>query len=208
MAAAGAVCLQEFGLYEDFRILRSMDHVINDIAKDMPDKKGEAPFDAYTLYYVAQGLYQVGGTRWRENYPKVRDACVRTQRTSADPWEDGSWEGGRVGGRPGRMFGTAVCVFVLSIPNRYLPILQQGKAEPKDVDGRRSEAGPGRGPAARPVVGLALHRDLKPALKPAGNLEQAWAPDSSGIGATPGAATVRAWGREALHEASEEASPR
>ena len=153
MAAAGAVCLQEFGLYEDFRILRSMDHVINDINKDMPDKKGEVPFDAYTLYYVAQGLYQVGGTRWRENYPKIRDACVRTQRSSADPAEDGSWDGGRVGGRPGRMFGTSVGVFVLTIPNRYLPILQQGKADPKDVEGKRSEAKPGR--VSTPVSSLA-----------------------------------------------------
>jgi hypothetical protein len=40
---------------------------------------------------------------------------------------DGSWDGGRVSGVPGKLFGTSVGVFVLSIPNRYLPILQEGE---------------------------------------------------------------------------------
>ena len=48
------------------------------------------------------------------------------------------WEGGRVGGRPGQLFGTSVAVFALSIPNRYLPILQEGEAEPQDLDGKKS----------------------------------------------------------------------
>jgi hypothetical protein len=34
-----------------------------------------------------------------------------------------------VGGKPGDLYGTAVAVFVLSIPNRYLPILQEGKID-------------------------------------------------------------------------------
>ena len=37
--------------------------------------------------------------------------------------------GGRVGGKPGDLFGTAVACFVLAIPNRYLPILQEGEIE-------------------------------------------------------------------------------
>jgi hypothetical protein len=35
--------------------------------------------------------------------------------------------GGRVGGKPGDLDGTAVACFTLAIPNRYLPILQEGK---------------------------------------------------------------------------------
>ena len=134
MAAAGAVCLQEFGKYSDFRIHRSMDQVVDDVQKHMKSTKGHLPFDAYTMYYVAQGLYQVGGERWRENYPKVRDAIVKNQRRSANPVEDGSWEGGRIGGTPGKLFGTAVGVFALSIPNRYLPILQEGFLPSSDAD--------------------------------------------------------------------------
>ncbi len=127
MAAAGAVCLQEFGRYDDFRIHRSLDVVCHDIKKNMKAGKGHVPFDAYTMYYVAQGLYQVGGDRWREHYPLIRDAIVETQTRSNDRVTNGSWNGGRVGGVPGRLFGTSVAVFTLTIPNRYLPILQQGE---------------------------------------------------------------------------------
>ena len=126
MAAAGAVCLQEFGEYADFRIPRSLDYVANDIQK-MPVRTGHIPFDAYTMFYVGQGLYQVGGERWKTNYPVIRDAIVKSQYNSTRTDVDGSWEGGRVGGTPGKLFGTSVAVFVLSIPNRYLPILQEGE---------------------------------------------------------------------------------
>ena len=34
-----------------------------------------------------------------------------------------------VSGKPGQLYGTAVGVFILSMPNRYLPILQEGKIE-------------------------------------------------------------------------------
>jgi hypothetical protein len=132
MAAAGVVCLQEFGQYDDFRIRHSIDAVIRDIQSGrMRKSPGRVPFDAYTLYYVSQALYQVGGQRWRKNYPTLRDAIVRTQRPTGGVNEKGSWDAGsHVGGQPGRLFGTAVAVFSLTIPNRYLPILQQAHVRP------------------------------------------------------------------------------
>ena len=138
MAAAGAVCLQEFGRYDDFRIYRSMDGVCDDIRRKMRVRTGGGvPFDAYTLYYVSQALFQVGGRRWRESYPPLRDAIVKGQYRSPSgasgdaASRHGSWEAvSRVGGKEGRLFGTAVAVFSLNIPNRYLPILQQGEMEP------------------------------------------------------------------------------
>jgi len=132
MAAAGVVCLQEFGKYDDPRIRHSMDAVIRDMGKRMRQEKGKVPFDAYTLYYVGQALYQVGGDRWRKHYPTLREALVRTQRKGGNAAEKGSWDAGsHVGGKAGRLFGTAVGVFVLSIPNRYLPILQQAYLDPR-----------------------------------------------------------------------------
>jgi len=131
MAAAGAVCLQEFGKYEDFRIQRSMNRVVEDINVHMGEKlnQGQIPFDAYAMTYVAQALYQVGGRRWRENYPKIRDATVKMQCTEPGRESHGSWgANGRVGGKDGQLYGTAVAVFSLSIPNRYLPILQKGES--------------------------------------------------------------------------------
>lgn len=132
MAAAGAVCLQEFGKYNDFRIQRSMDRVCADVTGDMKESKGTLPFDAYTMYYVAQGLYQVGGARWKDHYPKLREAIIKTQREPGSN-DAGSWEGGRVGGVQGKLFGTAVAVFTLSIPNRYLPILQEGEISGAEI---------------------------------------------------------------------------
>jgi hypothetical protein len=34
-----------------------------------------------------------------------------------------------VGGKPGELYMTSVACFILAMPNRYLPILQEGKIE-------------------------------------------------------------------------------
>jgi hypothetical protein len=138
MAAAGVVCLQEFGQYEDWRIAKSME-VITAAIGEVPRARnhdGSMPFDAYTLYYVGQALYQVNGEHWKDNYPKLRDYLVATQVTDQqNPAGVGAWRdqgakgGGRVGGKEGELYGTSVGCFILAIPNRYLPILQEGKIE-------------------------------------------------------------------------------
>ncbi len=137
MAAAGVVCLQEFGQYEDWRIPKSL-RVIEEAVQELPEpqRNGKLPFDAYTTYYVGQALYQVGGEHWTKNYPPLRDYLVASQMHDAsDASLHGSWRdngangGGKVGGRPGELFGTAVACFLLAIPNRYLPILQEGRIE-------------------------------------------------------------------------------
>jgi len=85
---------------------------------------GQIPEDAYTLYYVGQALYQVGGQAWRGSYPALRDAVVESQG------RDGVWQDNRrIGGRPGELYATSVGCFILAMPNRYLPILQEGKIE-------------------------------------------------------------------------------
>ena len=129
MAAAGVVCLQEFAQYDDWRIAKSMDVVCKAIRdKCRPDSKA-APFDAYTLYYVGQALYQVGGKQWRDHYPLLRDSLVACQvQSSSDPKSHGMWRSnGRVGGKPGDLYMTSAACFILAMPYRYLPILQEGK---------------------------------------------------------------------------------
>lgn len=138
MAAAGVVCLQEFGQYDDWRIEKNM-IVIGEAIRPLNKPRGRdgsMPFDAYTLYYVGQALYQVGGKHWEENYPKLRDYLVASQIVNAsNPADHGMWQdrgvggGGRVGGKPGQLYATSVSCFLLAIPNRYLPILQEGKIE-------------------------------------------------------------------------------
>ena len=64
-------------------------------------------------------------------YPMLRDQLVASQiRDANDPNADGQWRDTRhVGGKPGELYGTAVGCFILAMPNRYLPILQEGKIE-------------------------------------------------------------------------------
>ena len=135
MAAAGVVCLQEFGQYDDWRIAKNMEVITEAIRKEADPEQARQrrrpPFDAYTLYYVTQALYQVGGDYWTENYPRLRDSVIASQVRQPDqPQRHGVWNGeSRVSGRPGELYLTAVCCFVLAIPNRYLPILQEGRIE-------------------------------------------------------------------------------
>ncbi|HZZ72586.1 MAG TPA: squalene--hopene cyclase [Pirellulales bacterium] len=132
MAAAGVVCLQEFGQYDDWRIPKSMAVVRRDVEAKKNDKPsgGKLPFDAYTLYYIGQALYQVGGQDWKDCYPILRDQIVAGQlHEPKQSNRDGLWNGAKVGGKPDELYGTAVACFVLAIPNRYLPILQEGKID-------------------------------------------------------------------------------
>ncbi len=134
MSAAGVVCMQEFGQYDDWRIAKNME-VINEAIKQIKpqNNSGQLPqhFDAYTLYYVGQALYQVGGKDWEQSYPTLRNAVVACQfREAKDTQRDGVWrDNGHVGGRPGELYGTSAACFILAMPNRYLPILQEGKIQ-------------------------------------------------------------------------------
>lgn len=135
MAACGVVCMQEFGKYDDWRIFKSMEFVNAAIKRSKAPAKrdGSMPFDSYTLYYVGQALYQVGGQHWRDGYPILRDQLVAAQIHEPGSERDGHWTDngrqgeGRVGGKQGELYGTSVACFILAIPNRYLPILQEGK---------------------------------------------------------------------------------
>jgi len=129
MAAAGVVCLQEFGEYDDWRIPKNIDILMAAVRNLKKESGGRVPFDAYTLYYLGQALYQVGGEAWKDCYPRIRDCLVASQiNDPRNPRRDGQWrDGGRVGGKPGELYGTAVACFILAIPNRYLPILQEGR---------------------------------------------------------------------------------
>jgi len=129
MAAAGVVCLQEFAQYDDWRIEKNMQVISDAITEKCKGNKNNPPLDAYTLYYVGQALYQVGGEHWKKHYPALRDSLVACQTKKPDnPAEDGKWGGdSRVGGKAGELYMTSAACFILAMPNRYLPILQEGK---------------------------------------------------------------------------------
>ena len=70
----------------------------------------------YTLYYITQAMYQVGGDRWKEWYPMVRDRLLREKSA------DGSWS---TGSEAGPEYATAMSVLVLQVPAGLLPIYQK-----------------------------------------------------------------------------------
>ena len=149
MAAAGVVCLQEFGQYDDWRIEKSMQVIGKAILSpemERATKDKRIHFDPYTLYYVAQALYQVGGQNWQQCYPVLRANLIASQvQDPSNPARDGIWtSSGHVGGRPGELYATSVGCFVLAIPNRFLPILQEGK-----IDSLRAKFGQGQKDGAK-----------------------------------------------------------
>ncbi|MGO9112990.1 MAG: squalene--hopene cyclase [Thermoguttaceae bacterium] len=135
MAAAGVVCLQEFAQYDDWRIPKNVEIIEQAVREMSKGNPNDPPFDPYTTYYVAQALYQVGGEPWKRCYPLLRDRLISSQMHENNPENDGGWRtsgqgvASQVGGKPGVLYQTAVACFVLAIPNRYLPILQEGKID-------------------------------------------------------------------------------
>lgn len=131
MKACGVVCLQEFGEYDDWRIERNMQTIVPEVMSFKPtNHDGRLVREAYAMYYVGQALYQVGGKSWEQCYPRLRDSLVGSQHVDAkNQIDDGWWTDSRVAGKPGQLYGTSVACFILAIPNRYLPILQEGKID-------------------------------------------------------------------------------
>ncbi len=133
MAAAGVVCLQEFGQYDDWRIAKNMEVITATVKQLKPntnhDGRPGIQGGAYAVYYVAQAMYQVGGPAWKEGYPLLRDHLISCQvHMPGDAKQDGMWHDTQyLGGPPGDLYSTSVACFALAIPNRYLPILQEGK---------------------------------------------------------------------------------
>jgi hypothetical protein len=141
MAAAGVVCLQEFGQYDDWRIPKNMD-IAQPIDRPFREPAPRRHDAVRRLHAVLRRPGAVPGRRrdWRESYPRLRDYLVnsrlttRTRPRTACGAIGRKGGGGRVGGKPGELYGTSVACFILAIPNRYLPILQEGKIEDR---GRR-----------------------------------------------------------------------
>ena len=72
----------------------------------------------YTLYYITQAMYQVGGEHWRFWYPMIRDRLLKDNNHGAD----GSWSSGS---EAGPEYATAMSVLVLQVPAGLLPIYQK-----------------------------------------------------------------------------------
>ena len=76
-------------------------------------------FPYYTLYYVTQAAFRLGGDTWTKLWKASSDYLVAHQL------EDGSWPQSRTYEEPGRMYATAMALLTLDAPNRLVPVQQR-----------------------------------------------------------------------------------
>jgi hypothetical protein len=72
-------------------------------------------FDHYAQLYASQAFYLAGDKYWDVYFPPIRDDLIKIQDA------DGSWNGGGVG----KTYGTSVCLIMLQLPYKYLPVYQR-----------------------------------------------------------------------------------
>jgi hypothetical protein len=123
--SCGAVCiLQALGAYESFEAKQGIDYITK---KGLPkaEEMNGSGVSYYAIYYFSQAMFMAGMDYWNEWWPKIRELLLPKE----DP--EGWWLG--EGGKP---YGTAIALIVLQMPDRYLPIYQEGiesgKAAPSE----------------------------------------------------------------------------
>ena len=108
--AAGVVALYSAGIYEG----REVELGLKYLMENKPSGFRPDIHYFYGHYYAVQAMYTVGGKRWEEWFPAIRDELLANQGN------DGSWLD-----QICRHYGTAMSCLILQIPNNYLPILQK-----------------------------------------------------------------------------------
>ncbi len=104
--AAGLVCLQAVGRYDD-PIIPDVVAYLDRTASD-PAKNKE--YFWYGNYYASVGLYHYGGDPWKRYYPKIKEKILNDWRQN---------------GHYGSLLDTSWAILVLGVPCRYLPIYQR-----------------------------------------------------------------------------------
>jgi hypothetical protein len=117
--AAGVMSLMLCGNYKPSALKDGLDYLMK-TRKDKDDKE----WFIYGHYYAAQAMYQAGANEkfrdyWQKWYPDIAKTVIERQRTNGP--ERGMYEPDR--GPP--IWGTGMCVLILGIPYRYLPIYQR-----------------------------------------------------------------------------------
>jgi hypothetical protein len=114
---AGVLSLQVAGNYRAGEVKQGVQYLLQ--FKPLGTRDPEAAFYHYGQYYAAMGIYQAqsvgewGKKAWKAWYPAITKSLIESQHAN------GNWPAG-YGNYP-----TAMCLLVLEIPFRYLPIYQR-----------------------------------------------------------------------------------
>ncbi len=110
-SAAGLVALYSAGIYKGREIDRGLKYLV----KNKPRGYHLSSHYHYGHYYAAQAMWHAGGDYWQRWYPVIRDEMMKQQQA------DGRWISRTICDE----YSTAMSLFVLQMPNGYLPILQR-----------------------------------------------------------------------------------
>ncbi|MFI4874733.1 MAG: prenyltransferase/squalene oxidase repeat-containing protein [Blastopirellula sp. JB062] len=121
MTAEGLLCRQYLGwTQEDPRLIDGVDYLVsNPITWKEPD--------VYYWYYATQVAHHTEGQAWQA-WNKVMRQAIPEQQVK-DGREKGSWspEGDKHGVIGGRLFMTCLCVYMLEVYYRHLPIYSKSE---------------------------------------------------------------------------------
>ncbi len=124
LTAAGQSVMTYLGKTQDDRVAKGLEY----LTKNAPfqdalytNKQAWGSWYFYGSLYATIAMYQAGGRRWAEWFPKIRDELVKRQEKSGGV--AGAWTGGE-GHSYGPEFSSACALLMLEVPCRYLPILQ------------------------------------------------------------------------------------
>lgn len=116
MTAEALLCRQYLGWAKEDPRLRTGIDVIKDNPIDWKDQ------NTYYWYYATQVLHHVGGDDWFRWNDVMREVLPKGQVKNGN--ERGSWDprDDRWGSHGGRLYQTCLCVFMLEVYYRHLPI--------------------------------------------------------------------------------------
>lgn len=114
ITAAAVACWYNAGQYDNPLATKSLGFIKEHLGNG-GRRAGSWGHYYYAHFYMAQVMWLSGEKDWEWYFPAMRDWLLTSQES------DGSWEGDYIG----RVYGTALALFILQIPYGYLPILQR-----------------------------------------------------------------------------------
>ena len=117
MTAEGLLCRQYLGWKKtDARLVKGLDYL-----GSHPIRFTKTNMDVYYWYYATQAMHHMGGEHWKQWNSVMRESIPKEQIKTGD--ERGSWDPSRDKHfSAGRMYTTCLCIYMLEVYYRHLPI--------------------------------------------------------------------------------------
>ena len=119
MAGAGVLSLSLAGEHHTELAQNAADFILKKTIVQYDASTNPREFLCYGAFYSSLGMFQMGGSHWREFYPKTAKALIKAQRP------DGSWTPKSRESSFGPEYMTALTVMALTPPYQILPIFQR-----------------------------------------------------------------------------------